>query len=131
MRVLALHHAGVYVANLERSIAFYQAVFGLAVAERFAFGAEQIAFLAVGTARLELIEASGAPRHTGIVDHVALEVDDLGPLLPHLRAHGVTLLDEVPVSVPELNARILFCTGPDGERIELIDHAQVTVSSRT
>jgi DNA-binding CsgD family transcriptional regulator len=38
-----------------------------------------------------------------------------------LRQHGVRLLDEAPVAAPELNARILFCPGPDGERMELFE----------
>ena len=57
-----------------------------------------------------------------MVDHVALEVDDLDALLQRLREHGVTLVDQSPVTVPELQARILFCLGPDAERIELFEY---------
>ena len=125
MKVVGLHHAGVVVANLERSIAFYGDVFGLEVAERLDFGGERLAFLQVGPARLELIEsAPQAPRRTGLVDHVALEVRDLGGLLRHLEQRGVTLVDREPIDVPGLNARILFCLGPDGERIELFERVQ-------
>ena len=38
MMVIGLHHAGVHVASLERSIAFYEAVFGLRVLERLSLG---------------------------------------------------------------------------------------------
>ena len=125
MKVVGLHHAGVVVANLERSIAFYGDVFGLEVAERLDVGGERLAFLQVGAARLELIEsAPQAPRRTGLVDHVALEVRDLGGLLRHLEQRGVTLVDREPIDVPDLNARILFCLGPDGERIELFERVE-------
>ena len=120
MRVLGLHHAGLYVASLARSIAFYHDVFGLDVAERLSFGGEELAFLNVGTARLELIESTAAARPTGVVDHVAFEVDDLDASLGMLRARGVSLIDRAPMRVPGLGARIAFCRGPDGERIELI-----------
>jgi lactoylglutathione lyase len=124
MGVVGLHHAGIVVADLERSIAFYADVFGLEVAERLDFGGERLAFLAVGAGRLELIEpardASGE-RRTGVVDHVALDVQDLDGLLAHLARHRVTLIDREPVDVPGLNARILFCLGPDSERIELFE----------
>jgi catechol 2,3-dioxygenase-like lactoylglutathione lyase family enzyme len=122
MAVLGLHHAGLYVENLERSIAFYHAVFGLVVAEVSSFGEEKIAFLAVGSARLELIETTTPPRPSGVVDHVALEVDDLDALQPHLRKHAVTVLDPTPILIPELQARIQFCLGPDAERIELFEY---------
>jgi lactoylglutathione lyase len=121
MRVRGLHHAAVYVADLQRSIAFYGEVFGLQVLERLAWGDEDLAFLGVGSARLELIE-SAAERSTGIVDHVAFEVVDLDALVHTLRERGVTLIDAQPLLVPQLNARILFCTGPDGERIELFQY---------
>lgn len=122
MTVLGLHHAGIYVAELERSIAFYGDMFGLELAEQLTLGAEKIAFLRAGPARLELIEASGASRPAGVVDHVALEVDNLDVLLQRLREHDVTLLDQGPVAVADLQARMLFCEGPDGERIELFEY---------
>ena len=62
MGVRALHHAGVYVSNLERSIGFYGGAFGLEVAERLSFDGEEIAFLSVGLARLELIESTRSAR---------------------------------------------------------------------
>jgi len=122
MTIVGLHHAGVSVASLARSIAFYREVFGLEVAERLTFGSEDIAFLRLGSARLELIEGGPARDGTGVVDHVAFEVHGLEALAEKLRARGVTLIDDAPVQVSELHARILFCAGPDGERIELLEY---------
>ena len=122
MTVLGLHHAGLYVSNLERSLAFYHDVFGLLVTERLRFGAEELAFLRVGSAHLELIQGPLARRNSGIVDHVAFEVHGLDAMLTDLNARGVQLLDTTPLAVPALNARIAFCLGPDGERIELFEY---------
>jgi hypothetical protein len=33
----------------------------------------------------------------------------------------VRLIDPQPIEVPGLGARIAFCAGPDGERIELFE----------
>jgi catechol 2,3-dioxygenase-like lactoylglutathione lyase family enzyme len=121
MSVIGLHHAGVHVASLERSIAFYQTVFGLSVAERLTLGGEQLAFLQAGGSRIELISDGAGPRDTGVVDHLALEVDNLDAWLMRLSHQSVRLLDPTPVDVPQLGARILFCLGPDGERIELFE----------
>ena len=121
---IGLHHAGVHVTDLARSIAFYQAVFGLSVAARLSLGNEQLAFLKVGTAHLELIAEGSGARATGVVDHVAFEVDKLDPWLARLRQHGVRLLDEAPIDVSALGARILFCLGPDDERIELLERRE-------
>jgi catechol 2,3-dioxygenase-like lactoylglutathione lyase family enzyme len=122
--MIGLHHVGIHVASLERSIAFYAAVFGLRVVARLTFGAEQIAFLEAGAARVELIVDGSGGRQTGMVDHLAFEVADLDAWVWRLREHSVQLLDEAPVDVPLLGARILFCLGPDGERIELFEQRQ-------
>ncbi len=121
MPVLGLHHAGLYVASLSRSIAFYQDVFGLELAERFSFRDEELAFLRVGANHLELIQSVHPAKPAGVIDHVAFEVDHLEDLLERLRERGITLLDPAPVEVPELTARIVFCLGPDAERIELLE----------
>jgi lactoylglutathione lyase len=118
---IGLDHAGVHVTDLERSITFYTAVFGLSVCERLSLGDEQLAFLEVGSAWLELMADNGDSRLTGVVDHFAFEVDELDAWPDRLRQYGVRLLDEAPLDVPALGARILFCLGPDDERIELIE----------
>jgi lactoylglutathione lyase len=123
MTIIALHHAAVHVTSLKRSISFYQTVFGLRLVERLRLGSEQLAFLEAACARIELIEDGAGGRDTGVVDHLALEVDDLDGWLVRLRERGVRLLDDAPVPVPQLTARILFCLGPDDERIELFERS--------
>ena len=122
LRVRGLHHAGVHVASLARSVTFYETVFGLQVAARLRLGAEQLAFLRAGAGWLELIADGHGPRPAiGAVDHLALLTSDLDGWLARLQAHGVPLLDAAPLDVPALGVRILFCLGPDGERIELLE----------
>ena len=124
MVVVGLHHAGVHVSSLARSIAFFEQVFGLRLSQRLSFGGEELAFLSTGSGWVELIEDGSRGRPTGVVDHLALEVNDLDGQVRRLVERGVPLLDQAPVAVPALGARILFCLGPDGERIELLEHVR-------
>ena len=110
-----------HVADIERSVAFYCDLLGLREQTRFSFGDEALVFLAAGEGWIELIQAGGRPRPAGAVDHLALRVDDLDTLLARLRAASVRLLDEAPLAVPQIDARIAFVLGPDGERVELIE----------
>jgi catechol 2,3-dioxygenase-like lactoylglutathione lyase family enzyme/DNA-binding transcriptional ArsR family regulator len=118
----SIHHVAVHVVDLKRSIEFYRAVFGMTLLQQFRFGPEDIAFLATGASLLELIADGRAARtHSGPVDHLALTVLGLDAWRDRLTELGVWLLDLEPVEVPELQARILFCLGPDRERIELVE----------
>ena len=118
-----IHHVAVRVADLERSIAFYEWHFGLRTASRdtLASGA-RIAFLAhpTGGAELELI--AGLDDHhpgDGLVHHVAFRVADVGAAFDRLREAGVTLIDDAPQTLA--NGRQLFsCRGPDGERLQIV-----------
>jgi catechol 2,3-dioxygenase-like lactoylglutathione lyase family enzyme len=109
------------VTDLERSVAFYRDLLGLREATRFTLLDETLVFLAAGQGWVELIDDQRGPRADGVVDHLALRVDDLDTLLPRLRAAHVRLLDDAPLDVPAISARIVFVLGPDGERVELIE----------
>jgi lactoylglutathione lyase len=118
-----IHHVAVRVADLERSIGFYERHFGLRTSSRdtLASGA-RIAFLAhpSGGAELELI-AGLADHHPGdgLVHHVAFRVDDVAGTFTHLREAGVTLIEDAPQTLA--NGRQLFsCRGPDGERLQIV-----------
>lgn len=127
-RVSSLHHVGVHVADLETSMRFYAAVFGLTVAGRLSLGREDIVFLAAGAQLVELIADGSGARQTGVVDHLAFAVDNLDDWLLRLRERGVRVLDPHVIDVPEIGARILFCLGPDDERIELLEQRTAPAS---
>jgi lactoylglutathione lyase len=118
-----LDHVGVHVVDLERSIAFYRDVLGLRVEARFSLGDEQLVFLASELARIELIFDGTGQRPSGALDHVALHVDDVDAWLGRLRTAGARIIDEVPLEISAIEARIAFVAGPDGERIELIQRS--------
>jgi catechol 2,3-dioxygenase-like lactoylglutathione lyase family enzyme len=56
MDLLGLHHAGIHVSSLERSLAFYTDVFELTPGPRLRLGSERLAFLRCGRGQIELIE---------------------------------------------------------------------------
>lgn len=112
-----LHHVGIAVSDLDRSIAFYTRHFGFQVAERASFEGAALAFLTLEDgARLELA-AEGRPAGPP-ASHVALGATDLDRLAARLRAQGVAVTEPAPLWN---GGRTAFCDGPDGELIELIE----------
>jgi catechol 2,3-dioxygenase-like lactoylglutathione lyase family enzyme len=125
--VLSLHHAGLIVADLERSRWFYGTVLGLEEVARprnFRFAG---AWFQAGATQLHLITAAdttapaglpdpGAGKQTGLALHFALEVSDVYALKAHLEAHDVMVVNG-PIPRGD-GAYQLFVEDPDGHLVE-------------
>jgi methylmalonyl-CoA epimerase len=101
-----LDHVGIAVADLSAALAFYRDALGLEVEapEEVASQHVRAHFLPVGTAKLELLEATAADspiarftakRGPGL-HHITLRVDDIRAALAQLKARGARLIDEEP-----------------------------------
>jgi lactoylglutathione lyase len=145
-----LHHTGLTVRSLPRSLAFYRDVLGMDVVfeqekERGYLAAivgypdahvrmAQLAFPG-GEHRLELFEyvvpeprgEPGEPRDVGIT-HVCLVVDDIDALARRLEAAGASLFsDPVPVDTgANAGGRGVYLRDPDGIVLELFQRPEVT-----
>ena len=99
-----IDHLGIAVRSLDEALRFYTGVLGMEAAERETVAGEKVnvAMLACGGPRLELLEPAGAESPIGRflekrgegLHHVALAVDDLGAAVERLKAAGARLLNE-------------------------------------
>ncbi|MEJ2653173.1 MAG: VOC family protein [Gammaproteobacteria bacterium] len=114
-------HAGLMVADLEASLAFYQGELGLEVIPQRPDLGYPGAWLAVGTQQLHLMTlpnpdpVSGRPPHAGRDRHVAISVGDLESLRRRLEAASVAH------TMSRSGRRALFCRDPDGNGLEFIE----------
>ena len=132
-------HAGVCCGDLEHSIRFYCDALGFSVTRRLDIGPSfealtelpgyrgKVAFLHLGSRMLELVAAE-VPEVTGPcerrpmnqrgITHLCFNVSDLREVCRRIEAAGgrvhLQTLTQMPVS------DIVFCTDPDGTRIELV-----------
>jgi glyoxylase I family protein len=142
-RIIAADHTGFTVANIERSLAFWQGVLGFELSHRAHHkgelaskvtgvpGAEiSIAVLKAPGHRIELLEyhappdrkrADIRPCDVGSV-HVALTVDNLNAVLSTIAASGWTAVGEPQVLTtgPNAGKRIIYVRDPDGTTIEFM-----------
>jgi lactoylglutathione lyase len=119
-------HMMVRVLDLDRSIAFYRAAFGLDVADRFDFDSFTLVYLRNSEAdfEVELTLNKGRAEPYGHGDgygHIAFCVDDLDAEHRRLTEAGLA-----PNPIKEfhrdgtLMARFFFVQDPDGYKIEVL-----------
>ena len=106
LKAKGLDHVAIAVKDLEKAIAFYQAAFGLELAEIEEVKDQQVrtAIFGHGPGRIELIcpTAEDTPvakflqkRGEGL-HHICIEVADLEASLAELKQQGAPLIDAVP-----------------------------------
>jgi catechol 2,3-dioxygenase-like lactoylglutathione lyase family enzyme len=112
LRARTLNHVSLIVSNLERSVSFYQRLFGLEVKSRQTGGVN----LAVGDAFLGIYQAgaSGTPQ----INHFCFGLAGFEPerTVRALAAAGVQAESRVRDGVPQV-----YCADPDSLRIQLQD----------
>jgi catechol 2,3-dioxygenase-like lactoylglutathione lyase family enzyme len=139
-----VHHVGITVGDIERSLTFYTALLGgerLGPWERSGPRIDEVtgypgvvvrqAFVRAteGTAVVELLQyVGGSPvvldpdnGHVGAA-HVALTVADLDAVLARLRTDGVPVVsDPIVCSAPLAGYRAVYVLDPDRVRVELLE----------
>jgi len=120
-KILGLAHIGIFVKDIDKSIDFYKRLgFTLDNEEKPSI---RLAFMSAGSCLIELVEKSDIPtRSAGVVDHIAVTVDDIEAAIANARAQGI----QIDAAVNTMNIlggiKNVFFEGPDGERLEFFEY---------
>ena len=123
-KITGLAHIGIFVKDIDKSIDFYQKLgFTLDKEEKPSI---RLAFMSAGSCLIELVEKTDIPARTaGVVDHIALQVDDIDAAISNAQAVGInidaTLINEMKILGGIKN---VFFEGPDGERLEFFEYLE-------
>ncbi len=140
----AVHHVGITVADLDRAIAFWEALLGTTSRDRRVLQGPQLGTMVgyagiridscwvdlPGGVALELLHYldrkeppyDPGTAHPGNV-HLCLHVDDMDTSHAHAVACGATAVSEQPIDVaagPRAGSRIAYLRDPDGVTLELL-----------
>jgi catechol 2,3-dioxygenase-like lactoylglutathione lyase family enzyme len=141
---LSISHFGICVSDLERSVRFYSEALGFEPVASHRVGEEFGALMEVDRLAVEsrmlardgvTIELLGfeAPGFTGDgerrpmnqlgLTHLSLRVDDVDQVASAIEERGGTVVGGTRTTLELPGARLdfLYCTDPDGVRIELMD----------
>jgi len=122
-------HSMIRVLDEARSLAFYRAAFGLAVAERLDFPEFTLVYLANAETGFELELTVNKGRTEPYVPgdgygHLAVSVPDLAAEHARMTEAGLSprkMVDFAPAGT--LVARFFFVADPDGYQIEVLERA--------
>jgi glyoxylase I family protein len=118
-----IHHVSLLIADLQRSLAFYEGVLGLELEQSRPDLGYPGAWLKLGDRQVHLLElpnpdpVQDRPAHAGRDRHLALTVSDIAQLESALLAAGVGLTKS------RSGRRALFCRDPDGNGLEFVERA--------
>jgi lactoylglutathione lyase len=123
---MALIHTCYRIADIDRSVAFYNAL-GFEEVARMPIREEAINVFMNQPGdgdmpRLELTYNFGVDSYdigTGY-GHIAITTDDLDGMLARLAAQGIES-EKPPYSVREGGSRLVFVRDPDGYRVEILE----------
>ena len=115
----SVDHIGIYVKDIEKSLKFYQEVFGFPITERFGSGDNVRVNLDIDGELLELIQRPGNPGKPpeGNWSHLALYVPDYDEKIEKLESLGKELRK---ITIDD-GTRLCFFTDPDGHSVELME----------
>jgi catechol 2,3-dioxygenase-like lactoylglutathione lyase family enzyme len=117
--VMGLDHVVLRVADIDRAIAFYEAVLGLHVERRLAeIGLVQ---LRAGTAMIDLVPRTEDEDMGRNMDHFAVRIAemDVPALTAHLKRHGIDAGEVRRRYGAEGYGSSIYITDPDGNTVEL------------
>ena len=107
-KVKRIHHVAVVVDEMEKSLSFWRDALGLNLSEVRDVPEQesQVTFLPAGESEVELVRPTSndsgiarylAKRGSGM-HHICVEVDDIQAMLAQLKARGVRLINEMPIT---------------------------------
>jgi catechol 2,3-dioxygenase-like lactoylglutathione lyase family enzyme len=149
---VSVHHVGITVSNLERTLLFFEDAFGLhpgmifyieagpttSVALALPQHAQRVALLSVGDVIFELIEfvPPRRPEFDGRQDDVGyaypcFAVDDIDAAYDELTAKGypINARPIVTNEAPVAGSKFMILKDPDGKNIEIVETGRYLVAS--
>lgn len=131
-RVVNIHHIGIIVPNIEKSLQFWQNILGINldyVEDVISMNLE-LAWLPIQNTRIELLQPTSKEgneyydflhtRGSG-VHHICIEVDDIDEMLQKLKDDHVNLKNETALTLPGRRLAFLEPEGTDGIIVELYE----------
>lgn len=114
---LRLHHTHIFASDLERSVKFWQDMFGAKVLYDRGIAARTV-LIGIGSGRLNIYDQPPREGVGGAYHHIGVQTDDLDALIKHMQGKGFRFEGEVKDFV---YMRYIMAMAPDNILVELFE----------
>lgn len=90
-----IHHAHLFSSNLNRTLKFYQEMFGGKILADLNMAGARNVFLAIGQGRLHFYDQPPKDEGKGAIHHIGIQTDDLVGLAAHMKGKGFQFRKEI------------------------------------
>jgi catechol 2,3-dioxygenase-like lactoylglutathione lyase family enzyme len=134
---MGISHIGIFTDDIEKTKRFYIENFGFSIDFETVIDKPdnqrvKIMMLKLGNLVLEMIEYSDKGKtkrgNAGCIDHLSIRVEDLCKAIDDLKVKGNIFETKEPRTINYIynGVKVIYLTGPNGERIELIECFEVS-----
>lgn len=121
-RITGIQHIGLPTNDMEKTIAFYQAL-GFSVVSQATTATHNVTFLKLKNICIETyqsLDAAEAKGYDGAIDHICVDVDDINATWEAVKAAGLQPMTDEIESLPfwEKGIRFFKVLGPNHEPVE-------------
>lgn len=123
-KITGIQHVGVPTDDIQKSILFYKRLgFGIVCQTINEQDGTSVVFLQLGNLIMEVYENKQASMKSGAIDHIALNVTDIGAVFSKIKELGYEMLDDNIRFLPfwEYGVRFFTIIGPNKEKIEFCE----------
>lgn len=123
-KITGIQHVGVPTDDIQKSILFYKGLgFGIVWQTINEQDGTSVVFLQLGNLIMEVYENKHASMKSGAIDHIALNVTDIGAVFSKIKELGYEMLDDNIRFLPfwEYGVRFFTIIGPNKEKIEFCE----------
>lgn len=113
-----MHHTHLFASDIDKSIRFYQEMFGAEVLFDLNMAGARNIMIAIGPSKINFYDQPPKDQGRGIVHHLGIETDNLEELVTHMKSKGF----EFKKSIKSLGPwKYIMAEGPDHVLFEIFE----------
>ena len=113
-----LHHTHIFASDMERTLKFWQVMFGAEILFDQEIAGARNVMIAIGSGRLNIYDQPPKEGRGGAYHHLGIQTDNLDALIKHMKGHGFQFKNDIKDFGV---GRYMMAMAPDDILLELFE----------